>query len=109
CSCSRSASLRITMYFFFGISGDPLRKIFNQTRASSKSIHQFHCGELLGYMRPMRGILESNDILAKDSPGAQAKHTNISGNLPHDTPSKLRPAFVFESECGGAKLRLSAS
>src|SRR5262249_51220460 len=36
------------MYFFFGISGDPPRRIFNQTRASSKSIHQFHSGELLG-------------------------------------------------------------
>jgi hypothetical protein len=39
------------MYFFFGISGDPLRKIFNQTRASSKSIHQFHGGELLARRR----------------------------------------------------------
>src|SRR5262245_17155947 len=37
------------MYFFFGISGDPPRRIFNQTRASSKSIHQLHGGELLGY------------------------------------------------------------
>jgi hypothetical protein len=35
------------MYLFFGISGDPPRRIFNQMRASSKSIHQFHGGELL--------------------------------------------------------------
>ena len=35
------------MYFFFGIAGNPPTRIFNQSSASSKSVHQFHGGELL--------------------------------------------------------------
>jgi hypothetical protein len=52
------------MYFFFGISGDPLRRIFNQTRASSKSIHQFHGGELLVLLMPTLILLNIDKIRA---------------------------------------------
>src|SRR5215468_11197378 len=64
------------MYFFFGISGDPPRRIFNQTRASSKSIHQFHSGELL--VSPELIDYSENDYPADQEDSQERKRIPVS-------------------------------
>jgi hypothetical protein len=72
------------MYFFFGIAGNPPTRIFNQSSASSKSVHQFHGGELLDLWQPKAQkwaiSISSLEAKPKRSPAAQWQHIQNQGH-----------------------------
>lgn len=76
----------MTRYFFFGIAGDPPERIFNQPDAISKSVHQFHGGELLvsrtrtASIKRIMNVLELHRI-RKMYPGGILANDDVSIRL----------------------------